>query len=76
MECPTENCNSRAFDVRAWKNTEEIPEGAAVCRECDTRVEITMSKSELKELQEPLDQLEAEIEDLQDELNNLRNAYL
>lgn len=71
LECPTDGCDSRAFDVRVWKNTEGTPEGAAVCRECDTRTEITMSKSELKELQEPLDELEEEIENLQDELDSL-----
>lgn len=71
LECPTDQCESRAFDVRVWKNAEDMPEGAAVCRECDTRIEITMSKSEMKKLQEPLDELEAELEDLQDQLDNL-----
>lgn len=71
LECPNDGCDSRAFDVRVWKNAEGIPEGAAVCRECDSRIEITMSKSELKQLQEPLDELEDELDELQKELDNL-----
>jgi len=71
LECPKEECDSRAFDVRVWKNAQETPEGAAVCRKCDSRIEITMSKSELKKLQEPLDELEDELDDLQKELDNL-----
>lgn len=69
MECQTDECDSRAFDVRVWKNADGTPEGAAICRECDTRINITMSKSELQQLQDPLDSLEKEIKKLQKELD-------
>ena len=69
MEC--QNCGERAFDVQTWQNAEGVPRGAAVCRNCERRTDVTMSKSELEKVQQPLDELEDAMDDLQDTFDNL-----
>lgn len=71
IECPADRCEGRAFDVRVWTTANGTPEGAAICRECDSRINITMSKSELNKIQEPLNSFEKEVKNLQKELDNL-----
>jgi len=66
IECQNENCDSRAFDVRVWENEGGLPEGAAVCRECNTRTNLKMQDSEIKEAQKKLDELDDALDDLQD----------
>lgn len=71
IQCGNSDCESRAFDVRVWKNIEGVPHGAAICRKCGTRTEITMSKAELQQIQEPFDELEEALNDVQDSLDEL-----
>lgn len=48
LEC--ENCSARAFDVETWKNANGGFEGAAVCRECNGRMNLEIDTSDIDAL--------------------------
>lgn len=62
VTCEGADCDSRAFDVRVWETQTGRIEGAAICRECDTRTPIRVDDSAL---QDTLDTIEDAFQDLE-----------
>ena len=47
IEC---NCGSTSFDTETWYNGNNDLQGAAVCRECDERIELDIDTSEIEDI--------------------------
>lgn len=44
------DCGSRSFDVETWSSGSGRIEGAAICRDCNDRIELDIDTSDLDEL--------------------------
>lgn len=64
IECPTDGCDSNYFDAEVGVTDSGGFEGAAVCRECNTRIELDLEDSDA---QDAADDIESQLDDL----NNL-----
>jgi peptide subunit release factor 1 (eRF1) len=47
IEC---DCGSWSFDVETWKNSNDEYEGAAICRDCNERIELEIDTSDIDAL--------------------------
>jgi hypothetical protein len=68
IDCPTEDCESENFDAEVWVADTGGFEGTALCRGCNTRIELDFEDSEA---QGAADDIEDSVEDLQDQLDDL-----
>lgn len=46
LEC---DCGARSFDVETWENNGRY-EGAAICRDCNERIELDIDTSDIDDL--------------------------
>jgi hypothetical protein len=49
IDCPTDSCDSENFDAEIWTTDNGGFDGAAVCRDCNTRIELDLEDSQAKE---------------------------
>lgn len=49
IDCPSEGCDSEAFDAELWTTDAGGLEGAAVCRGCNSRIDLDIGDSDVKE---------------------------
>lgn len=47
IEC---DCGSRSFDVETWKTGSGGYEGAAICRECNQRINLDIDTSDIDDI--------------------------
>ena len=63
IDCPTEKCGSNSFDAEVWVSDGGGFEGAAVCRECNERIEFNFEDSNAKD---SVKSVEKAVKDLED----------
>ncbi|WP_339105952.1 hypothetical protein [Haloterrigena salinisoli] len=49
IDCPSDGCDSEAFNAELWTTDAGGLEGAAVCRECNSRIDLDLEDSDVKE---------------------------
>lgn len=64
MECPAEDCNSRAFDVEIWETQNGYLQGEAICHECESTVELNMDNDSIQKVQKAFDDFEKSLKRL------------
>ena len=61
IDCPTDGCESESFDAEIWTTDGGGFDGEAVCRDCNTRINIDLEDSQAKE---SIREIENQIENL------------
>lgn len=67
IECPDEDCGSTQLDAEVWVADGGGFEGTALCRECNTRIELDLQDSQA---QDAAKDVEDSIDDLQDQIDD------
>ena len=49
IDCTSDGCDSKAFDAELWTTDAGGLEGAAVCRGCNSRIDLNIDDSDVKE---------------------------
>jgi len=62
IDCPSEDCSSTAFDSELWISDSGGLEGAAICLECNERIDLDIDDSDV---QNSLDDMESSVRDLE-----------
>ena len=62
IDCPNEGCPGTAFDAELWIADSGGLEGAAICRDCNDRIDLNIDDSDV---QASLDDIEGSVEDLE-----------
>lgn len=61
IDCPNEDCEGESFNAEIWTTDDGGFEGAAICRDCNSRIDLDLDDSQAKE----------SIKEIEDEIENL-----
>ncbi|MFC6942851.1 hypothetical protein ACFQE8_23305 [Salinirubellus sp. GCM10025818] len=68
IDCPTDGCDSNQFDAEVWVADSGGFEATALCRACNTRIELNLEDSGA---QTAADKVQDSYDDLKDALDSL-----
>jgi len=66
IDCPTDGCDSDQFDAEVWVADSGGFEGTALCRACNTRIELNLEDSSA---QAAADEVQDSYDDVKDALD-------
>lgn len=62
IDCPKEGCESEEFNAKIWTNQQGRFEGAAVCSNCDSKINLDINDTDMQQTLSKIDSLVDDIE--------------